>query len=627
MISLDIHNIMNNEQPGNKNQKYFKTKLDYIKLLVLTDTIPSYIHGDMIDKNYDMNHYNNITGGASVKKWSDLQHNGVMFYPEYEPHEIPIKYGIEQTIITLNCEAEEFITYYVHSRFDKYRSDKFNKNFFNDWKLLLSPELRKKIIDFSLCNLDDIKNHVEMTIEQKKSERAKLTKEKRDEEKKKNDVEKEKYSFAIVDGMNQMIDNFLVEPPTIFVGRGLHPLTGSIKKRLYPEDITLNIGSTMNIPVPHIINKSTDQDGSVTEKTRWGAIITDNTLEWIASWHNNVTQKYNYARFGRKSGFKMKSDENKYDKARVLKKKINMIRAKNEINMNSSNPATRQLATALYLIDKLALRIGNEKKNDEADTVGVTTLKIKNVHLMENNILKLDFLGKDSIRYINKIKVPEIVYRNIDEFHNASKKGNNDELFDLINADTLNKYIKQFMKKLTSKVFRTFNASYLMQIELKKISNKYKDYDKNDKLAKIHYEYEMANLKVAKLCNHQKVATNFSGEKIEKTQTKIQDLQVQLRKLKREKDKKIEKGSKTTAINKRIILLQQKIKNVKNKKYLQSESKTLSTGTSKINYIDPRITIAFLKTNNLMDGLDKFFNKTHQKQFIWAIDVDISFKF
>ncbi|VBB18931.1 topoisomerase 1b [Yasminevirus sp. GU-2018] len=612
---------------------YIKTKTDYISLMIESGTAPGYINYIMtkglVSDIIRSNPQGGQTGGAVTKKWTELQHNGVMFYPEYEPHEVQMKYGsgAEKVPITLNPEAEEFITYYVQARFDKYRSDKFNRNFFNDWKKLLSPELRKKITDFSLCDFSDIKAHVEKDSERKKEERKAMSKEEREEEKKKSDAEKDLYRYAMVDGTKQMIDNFLVEPPTIFVGRGDHPLSGSIKKRLYPEDLTLNIGKGMAIPVPKLVGKGKDEDGSVTAKEKWGAIISDNTLEWIASWQNNVTQKYNYARFGRKSGFKMKSDENKYDKARLLKKKINKIREKNEVNMGSKDLETRQLATALYLIDRLALRIGNEKKEDEADTVGVTTLKIKNVHLMDNDTIKLDFLGKDSIRYVNKFKVPPIVYNNIKDFHDDPEKGNNDDLFDLINSDSLNKYIKRFMKKLTSKVFRTFNASYLMQIELKKIANKYKDYDKPDKLTKIHHEYEMANLKVAKLCNHQKEASKSTGEKIEKTQQKLADLQTKLRKFKREKAKKIEKGTKTVAINKRIATLQAKIKEVKSKKSLQTESKTLSTGTSKINYIDPRITIAFLKTTNLFDNIDKFFNKTHQRQFEWAMEVDSDFKF
>jgi DNA topoisomerase-1 len=606
---------------------YIKNKAAYLELIELIDNMPSDKPSDILADKYPASYVSR--GGASIKKWTTLEHNGVMFYPEYEPHNIPIKYGVEKVPITLNPEAEEFITYYVQARFDKYRNDKFNKNFFSDWKTLLSPDLKKKIIDFGLCNLADIKEHVEKESEQKKADRAKMTKEEREAEKEENDKAKEKYSFAMVDGVKQVIDNYLVEPPTIFVGRGNHPLSGCIKKRLYPEDIILNVGPDMKVPVPFVNGKNaiidSDSDGSATNKMVWGEIISDNTLEWIASWQNNVTEKSNYARFGRRSGFKMKSDENKYDKARFLKKKINRIREKNDNNMQSDDAISRQHATALYLIDKLALRIGNEKKEDEADTVGVTTLKIKNVSLIDNNTIKLDFLGKDSIRYVNKIKVPDIVYKNIKEFH--SSKDNADDLFDLISADSLNKYIKQFMKKLTSKVFRTYNASYLMQIELKKITNKYRDYDKEDKLTKIQHEYEMANLKVAKLCNHQKVATKSSSVKIEKTGAKLQDLQSKLRKFKRDKDKKVEGGKKTAAINKRIATLMQKIKNIKNKKLLQAESKTLSAGTSKINYIDPRITIAFLKANDLIDNIDKFFNKTHQKQFEWALSVDENFKF
>lgn len=35
------------------------------------------------------------------------------------------------------------------------------------------------------------------------------------------------------------------------------------------------------------------------------------------------------------------------------------------------------MATALYFIDKLALRAGHEKDEDEADTVGCCTLKVR----------------------------------------------------------------------------------------------------------------------------------------------------------------------------------------------------------------------------------------------------------
>lgn len=567
----------------------------------------------------------NQSGGGSVKKWKELEHNGVMFYPEYIPHNIPIIYGTENEKIILNPEAEEYITYYVNTRFDKYRNEKFKKNFFKDWKNLLTPTLRKKIVNFNQCNFDDIKLHIDRVAEKRKEDNLNLSKEEKDDQKKIKDIEKDKYRIVKVDGTEQVIDNFLVEPPTIFTGRGNHPLSGSIKHRIYPINITLNVGPNMKIPVPVIEGYDPDKKDEIIAKNRWGEIISDNTLEWIASWQNNVTNKYNYARFGRKSKFKMKSDEVKFDLARKLKKKIKKIREKNMENMLSSDDEIRQLATALYLIDDRALRIGNEKKEEEADTVGVTTLKKKNVNLLENNIIKLDFLGKDSIRYVNKFKVPETVYNNIKDF--LEHKENSDDLFDKITADLLNKYIKKFMKKLTSKVFRTFNASFLMQNELKKITTKYKDYEGTDKLQKILHEYEMANLRVAKLCNHQKETSKSSICQLEKTQSKINDLQKTLRKLQKDKEKASNQGKKTTALNKRINTIRKKIQLLKKKKSLQTESKSLSAGTSKTNYIDPRITIAFLKKNGIFDNIDNFFTKTHQNNFKWAMDVDANFIF
>jgi hypothetical protein len=38
------------------------------------------------------------------------------------------------------------------------------------------------------------------------------------------------------------VGNFRVEPPGLFRGRGEHPKMGKVKKRVYPRDITINIG-------------------------------------------------------------------------------------------------------------------------------------------------------------------------------------------------------------------------------------------------------------------------------------------------------------------------------------------------------------------------------------------------
>lgn len=61
------------------------------------------------------------------------------------------------------------------------------------------------------------------------------------------------------------------------------------------------------------------------------------------------------------------------------------------------------LAVCTYLIDRLALRVGNEKGEDEADTVGCCSLRVEHIHFEEDNQITLDFLGKDSMRYLNTI--------------------------------------------------------------------------------------------------------------------------------------------------------------------------------------------------------------------------------
>lgn len=62
--------------------------------------------------------------------------------------------------------------------------------------------------------------------------------------------------------------------------------------------------------------------------------------------------------------------------ARKLKLYIGDIRKNYQRDWDSSDVRRRQMGVALYFIDKLALRAGHEKDEDEADTVGCCTLKV-----------------------------------------------------------------------------------------------------------------------------------------------------------------------------------------------------------------------------------------------------------
>ncbi len=73
-----------------------------------------------------------------------------------------------------------------------------------------------------------------------------------------------------------------------------------------------------------------------------------------------------------------------------------------------------------------------------------------------------------------------------------------EDLFNKIDAQALNDYLRELLEGLTAKVFRTYNASSTLQIEL----NKYnlEGLTMEEKFEK----YEEANKQVAILCNHQK---------------------------------------------------------------------------------------------------------------------------
>ena len=97
--------------------------------------------------------------------------------------------------------------------------------------------------------------------------------------------------------------------------------------------------------------------------------------------------------------------------------------------MKAEKMGDRQRATAMYLIDKFALRAGNEKGDDEADTVGCCSLKFEHIKLEPPNKVIFDFLGKDSIRFYNEVTVDLQVFKNLRIFKKAPK-GPGDEIFD-----------------------------------------------------------------------------------------------------------------------------------------------------------------------------------------------------
>ena len=114
-------------------------------------------------------------------------------------------------------------------------------------------------------------------------------------------------------------------------------------------------------------------------------------------------------------------------------KHVDKIRKDYTEDLKSKLMADRQRATALYFIDRLALRAGNEKGEDEADTVGCCSLRFEHVTLEPPNKVIFDFLGKDSMRFHQEVDVDGQVFKNIKIFK-ADPKKRGDDLFDRLNV-------------------------------------------------------------------------------------------------------------------------------------------------------------------------------------------------
>jgi DNA topoisomerase-1 len=428
-------------------------------------------------------------------------------------------------------------------------------------------------------------------ILEEKEKKSNITKEEREKLIDGKKIQEKPFLFATIDGKKEKIGNFKIEPPGIFIGRGCHPLLGSIKPRILPNDITLNLSK--DAPIPNSVYGN-----------KWGEIIHDPYVDWLASYIDIISGKTKYIWLSASSSWKMENDQEKFDLSRKLKRKIKSIR-EDYSKLLKDSPKNKQIATCIYFIDYLALRVGNEKGAEETDTVGITSLRVEHLTLMDDMHIKLDFLGKDSIRYVKVIKVDEQIYNNLITF--IKNKSKDDNIFDLINTNDLNKYLQSLMDGLTAKVFRTYNASTLFYDEL--FSIKLNDnMGENEKMDFLLDKFNQANIKVASLCNHQKnVQKNFK-EQINKIDESLNEL----------KEKKKNEKNKTKQKK-----LNMKIKKLKGKKDLKLELKNISLGTSKINYIDPRITVAWIKKYNF--PVEKIFSETLREKFQWAFNVDENF--
>lgn len=463
----------------------------------------------------------------------------------------------------------------------------------------MTAQERETIIDLKKCDFRQLHAYF---VEQSEKRKA-MSKEEKQKTKELKEAEVKEYGFAFIDGHKQKIGNFRIEPPGLFRGRGGHPKMGKLKQRVMPEDVIINCSKDSQIPVPPAGH-------------HWKEVRHDNTVTWLCSWTENVLNQNKYIMLNPSSKIKGEKDYEKFETARRLKTRIDDIRAVYTADFKSREMRIRQRAVALYFIDKLALRAGNEKDVDEAaDTVGCCSLRCEHIKLHESLdgqqfVVEFDFLGKDSIRYYNRVPVEKRVFKNLMLFMENKDPG--DDLFDRLDTASLNQHLQTLMPGLTVKVFRTYNASITLQQQLEKLT-------KGDDSVHDHMlSYNRANRQVAILCNHQRAVPKSHEKSMENLKAKISAKKKELADAKQEYDEARGEQARQKA-KKKIERIKEQLKRLKIQRTDKDENKQIALSTSKLNYLDPRISVAWCKKFGV--PIEKIFNKTQREKFRWAIDM------
>ncbi|XP_067887510.1 DNA topoisomerase 1-like isoform X2 [Heterodontus francisci] len=588
----------------------FNIKHTYLFVRTLRCKV-SYQRAQFAEKRWEEEHYEDGV------KWMFLEHKGPLFAPEYEPLPFGVDFCYNGNPMTLSPGAEEVATFYAKMLDHEYTTkDIFRQNFFNDWKKEMNEHEKMIITDLNKCDFANLHRYFTEKAEAKKA----LPKEEKQKLKLEQDAITEIYGYCVMDGHRERIANFKIEPPGLFRGRGNHPKMGKLKKRIMPEDVIINCSKDSKIPEP-----PTDHV--------WKEVRFDNKVTWLASWTENVQGLIKYIMLNPSSKLKGEKDWQKYEVARRLKDKIDAIRTQYHIDWKSREMKSRQRAVALYFIDKLALRAGNEKEEGEtADTVGCCSLRVEHIKLHDNDgglqcVVEFDFLGKDSIRYYNKVPVEKQVFKNLKLF--MENKDPADDLFDRLNTSDLNKHLQELMEGLTAKVFRTYNASITLQEQLAELT------DPEESIAEKILSYNRANRAVAILCNHQRTPPKTYEKSMKNIQAKIEAKKEQLAVAKKDlknakvdyKVKKDERSKQVVEKKKKLLQrLEEQLMKLEVQATDREENKQIALGTSKLNYLDPRITVAWCKKWQV--PIEKIYNKTQREKFAWAIDMtDEDFEF
>lgn len=610
-----------------------------------------------------------MNGGAYPK--SDIRplwkrtciHSGVRFPAPYRS--IGIFPNKESALVNdvLPPEAEEFVVMYanlVRKGNPVLNSSVFQDNFHADIDLFFpsNKSIKKRYFDWDYI------------LQQLETETS---------VKKRDDTVKKESSPSVVniDGELIPVTRNVVDRPGIFTGRSpRHPLNGKIRRRIEPEDVVINI--SRSAPRPSLPPSDYFWNGD-NKKRKWKDVIHDPWVSWLSRWEDPLSKIQKYVYPDPVSSFRQHHEMRKFDMARTYFAHRHSIREifitdlRNKRIKNKSSMAVssrEQVAAVVLLIDEFGIRSGNDdvdnRRDEQTGVVGATTLKKGNLVLLNSTRIRLCFLGKDRVPFDRTKRVPEELYETLNIL---KRRGGEREpglpLFPDAHREDVNSYLDRLIPGLTCKVIRTAIGSALVDERLRvrpiTITSSMRGSSRSGSgggaaaappgKTKTRAAKQRRNTRplpdplmilngamweVAWLMNHKKavgvLSSSLSSSKGGRTResyfpcegmSSFEDIMTRFWKACYSAEEAV--SSKKDDTTDSPLKEEPNFEVAYNVVRGAARCMALSPQTAKVNYVDPRIIVAFCRNKGL--DIQKAFSSIQIERFGWALDTDANFAF
>lgn len=456
---------------------------------------------------------------------------------------------------------------------------------------------------------------------EEKERKNAYNREHKEERKKYNDERKAKYGTVLINGIEEPLASWTLEPEGIFFGRGESPLNGYWKMGTQPEEVRVNTNSK-NLPILIEDDKekqfnwnvdwNPDAHFAAQYLIRVGIPYADGSFDQKAG-------KYKMIQFAATSSVKKEGQEKKYAAGAELGKYYGQILEAVEKAFKDARKTGRVVDTevAVYMLFEKGIRIGSAEATVN-NTKGLLALEWGKDVKRAGNKIKFDFFGKDSVHDVSYI---ETEYADVIEATWRAHKKLATEKYEI--KAFVNKIVPTLEGIFSPKLARTAVAAYTAQKALDEVTTEFKvTRDSNLALKKI--ALDEATMRVARRLNHQRGVNRAAEEKrkakFAESESKLDERKARVAEQIAKKEERIaalkaKKGDKEKikALKEQIATAKTKLKEAEMNLEAKERNQNFTGSTAKASYIDPGIVADWCRKIEM--PIEKAYTKAQLAQF------------